>query len=125
MNVPDIAYVALGGAVGAVSRVLMDVAVRARIATRVPAGTIFINLSGSLLLGLIAGLVLAHTAPEALEVVVGTGFCGGYTTFSTASFETVRLAQEGEWSAAVRNGGGTLAGALAAAAIGLAIGLAT
>lgn len=121
MNVADIVWVGLAGGLGAVARFGVDAAVRARVESRLPAGTMAINLSGSLLLGVLTGLVMFHAAPSTLTLVAGTGFCGGYTTFSTASFETVRLAQQGNTGMAVLNAGGTLGGALLAAGAGLAL----
>jgi CrcB protein len=121
MNLPDIAEVAAGGAAGAAARFYVDGAVRRRLPGPLPAGTVLINITGSFLLGLLTGLVLYHSAPERLVLVAGTGFCGGYTTFSTWSFETVRLIQEGELRAASVNLGATVAGALLAGAAGLAL----
>jgi CrcB protein len=72
-----------------------------------------------LLLGVVTGAVLFTGAPELLRAVVGVGFCGGYTTFSTASFETVRLAQQGRAGAALANAAGSLLLTAAAAAAGL------
>lgn len=117
--------VAGAGGVGAAARFLLDGEVRRlRPSQRLPWSTIAINVSGSLLLGLLAGLVLAGTAPVALRTVAGTGFCGGYTTFSTATVETVQLARNGRVAAAFLNGLATLGLTLAAAAAGLALGLA-
>jgi crcB protein len=113
--------VAAGGGLGAVARFVLDALVRGRIRTVVPAGTMIINVSGSLLLGLVTGLVLFHAVPDDWRLVLGTGFLGGYTTFSTASFETVRLLQERRWVAAVVNGLGMLLLAAAAAAGGMAL----
>lgn len=110
---------AIAGGVGAASRLLVDGVIRARSSGQLPWGTIVINLSGSLLLGLIAGLTTAHVLPEAVQLIAGTGFLGGYTTFSTASFETVRLLQERRWVAGLLNGLGVLVGATAAAGLGL------
>lgn len=121
MNPADILWVGLAGGLGALARFVVDGLVRARVAAPLPAGTIAINLSGSLALGLLTGLVAFHGAPRTLALVAGTGFCGGYTTFSTASFETVRLAQQGQLRAAGLNAGVTILGALAAAAAGLAL----
>ena len=100
---------------------LADGAVRARWAPRIPAGTIAINLSGSLLLGVLTGLVVFHHASPTVALVAGTGFCGGYTTFSAASFETVRLLQEREMRAAGTNLVVTVAGTFSAAAVGMAL----
>ncbi len=109
----------LAGGLGAVSRFTLDGGVRSRLGTRLPYGTIAINVTGSLLLGLLTGLVLFHGAPSTLRTVLGTGFCGGYTTFSTASFETVRLVQERRIGAALGSALGTLVLTLAAGGLGL------
>ena len=121
MDVANVLWVGLAGSAGALSRLVVDSAVRARSTSRVPLGTLVVNLTGALVLGLAAGFVLFHAAPGRLEVVAGTGFCGGYTTFSTASFETVRLAQQGDLRAAALNTAGNVFGTLAAAALGLGL----
>lgn len=117
--------VALGGGAGAVTRFVTDSVVARRSRLRIPLGTLVINVSGSLLLGLLAGALGAAAADSPgghLLAVAGTGFCGGYTTFSTASLEVVRLwLGEGRatgWAYALA----TLAGSLLAAGVGLAIG---
>lgn len=111
--------VALAGGLGAVARFVVDGAARERWGGRFPYGVLVVNASGSLLLGLVAGLVLFAGAPGELRLVVGTGFCGGYTTFSTASVDTVRLAQQGRPLAALANGLGTLLLTLLAGGAGL------
>lgn len=111
--------VALGGGVGATGRMVLDGAVKARAGGGYPWGTAVINVTGSFLLGLVTGLAAAHGLGAGWGAVLGTGVLGGYTTFSTASFETVRLAQERRWRAAVANGFGMLVLALAAALLGL------
>lgn len=121
MNLADAAWVGGAGAVGAVGRFALDGAVRARVVGRFPVGTAVVNLSGSLLLGVLTGLVMFHGAPGRLTLVAGTGFCGGYTTFSTATFETVRLAQQGELGGAGLNLAVSVAGTMAAAAVGLVL----
>lgn len=115
--------VVLAGGLGAAARFLLDGLIRARTTTGFPVGTILINVTGSLALGLVTGLTLNHTAPDQLRLIAGTGFLGGYTTFSTASFETVRLTQEKRFAAALLNGIGTLltTTTTAAAAIGLTL----
>ena len=80
-----------------------------------------INVTGAILLGIFTGLVLFRGQPEAWHTIAGTGFCGGYTTFSTASFETVRLAQQRHYWTAVVNGAGTLVLTVLAGAAGLAL----
>lgn len=113
---------AAAGGLGASSRMLIDGLIKSRMSTALPWGTIIINVSGSLVLGLLTGLAGANLLPEAWHLVLGTGFLGGYTTFSTASFETVRLLQERRWAAGLVNGLGTLVFATAAAAIGMWLG---
>jgi len=82
------------GAAGAVARYLVDTWVRGRTRTVLPVGTLVVNVAGSFLLGLLAGLALTHTGTVKAKTIVGTGFCGGLTTWSTAAWETVRLAQD-------------------------------
>jgi len=100
--------VSLAGAAGAIARFVLDGAIKTRRTTVFPWATLVINVTGSLLLGVLTGLVIFHGTPGALRTVLGTGFCGGYTTFSTASFETVRLLQQGRRGPALLNSGGTL-----------------
>ena len=121
MNWTDLLVVGVGGALGAVARFVADAVVRLNFRSQVPVGTVAINVSGSLLLGLLTGLVMYHGVPSMLTTVAGTGFCGGYTTFSTASFETVRLVQQGLPRAALTNSAVTLVGALGAGGLGLAV----
>ena len=111
------------GGLGAVCRFVLDGAVRSRAGSSYPLGTLVINISGSLILGLLTGLTLGHLLPDTVRLVVGTGFLGGYTTFSTASFETVRLVQERRVPAALLYGLGTLLATTAVAGLGLVIGL--
>ena len=112
----------LAGGVGAGCRFVVDGFVKARVRLAYPVGTTLINVTGSFLLGLVTGLATAHTLPAEWRLILGTGFLGGYTTFSTASLETVRLAQEGRWRASALNAFGMLAGSLLAAAFGLWLG---
>jgi fluoride exporter len=106
------------GAVGALLRFLVDGAVKHRRSPTFPWATLLINVTGSLLLGALAGAVIAG-APTALQQVLGTGFCGGYTTFSTASFEAVRLLEQRRVPAAAGYAVGTLVASTAACALGL------
>ncbi|SDY74786.1 fluoride efflux transporter CrcB [Herbiconiux ginsengi] len=110
------------GGVGAATRFFVDGAVKARIRGSYPVGTTIINVSGSLLLGLVTGLALTHLVADDWRLVLGGGFLGGYTTFSTASFETVRLLQNRRWGAALANGVGMMLVSVAAALLGLWLG---
>ncbi|MET4621554.1 CrcB protein [Arthrobacter sp. 2762] len=114
-----IVLLALAGGLGAAVRFMMDGLIRARVRTALPWATIFINVSGSLLLGFLAGLVMEGQAPESLQLILGTGFLGGYTTFSTASLETIRLVQSGRMGLALVNGLGSMAVGVGAAAAGV------
>jgi CrcB protein len=121
MAVVTAVLLAVAGGVGAVSRFVIDGIVRTRIAIMFPLGTMIINLSGSLLLGLLAGLVTAGL-PTEVQVLAGTGFLGGYTTLSSASVETVRLIQERRGAAVIANGIGMVILATALAFTGMIIG---
>ena len=116
--------VCAAGGVGAALRLVLDGLIRQRVRSTYPVATTVINVSGSLLLGLLVGLVSNRALPDAWQVVAGTGLLGGYTTFSTASVETVRLVQDRRYPAAVLNGVGMLVAATAAAALGLLAGTA-
>ncbi len=117
-----IAAMSVAGGVGAGCRFVVDGLVKARVHVAYPIGTTIINVTGSFLLGLVTGLALAHALPQEWRLILGTGFLGGYTTFSTASLETVRLAQEGRWRASALNAFGMLVGSMLAAALGLWLG---
>lgn len=121
MTLLTLLLLGLAGGLGAGTRFVVDGLVRSRLRTALPLGTIAINISGSFLLGLVAGLVIAHAASAELQAIAGTGFLGGFTTFSTASFETVRLIQSRRTGLALLNGVGTAVAAVAAAAGGLAL----
>jgi CrcB protein len=108
------------GALGAGARYVVDTAVQRVWRRPFPLGILLVNVSGSLLLGFLAGAAL--TVGDAVVAVVGVGFLGAYTTFSTVSVETVLLAEGGRRRLAVGNAVGTLLAALAAAAAGLLLG---
>lgn len=111
----------LAGAAGAPLRYLVDGFVADRTRGAFPWGTLAVNASGSLLLGFLSGLALYHGFPEAPEVVLGTGFCGAYTTFSTFTYETVRLVEEGALAQAAGNALATLVTCAAGAGAGVAL----
>jgi len=122
VNPALLALLALAGGLGAVARFLLDTVVRSRVGTAFPAGTALINLTGSLLLGLVVGLADSGALPDALRLVVGTGFLGGYTTFSAASVETEALVVARRPAAAIANGLVVPVACVALAAAGLALG---
>ncbi len=94
-------YIAIGSAVGGVSRYLVGGAVQRLTAGTFPVGTLLVNVTGSFLLGAILryGVDTPTLTPE-LRAFLTLGFCGGYTTFSTFSYETVALLEDGEWTRA-------------------------
>jgi CrcB protein len=115
--------ICIAGGIGAALRFVLDGLIRTRVRSTYPVATTVINLSGSFLLGLLTGLATSHLLPPHWHLVVGTGLLGGYTTFSTASFETVRLLEDHRYVAAVLNGLGMLIAGTAAAALGFGIAL--
>ena len=88
-----------------------------------PVGTLAVNLSGTLMLGLLTGLAAHHGLSARALTVLGTGLLGAYTTFSTFSWETVRLLEDGAVAEAALNVAGSLALGLVAAAAGLGLAL--
>lgn len=114
------ASVAIGGVFGALVRFHLDRVLGRRDARRVPVATILVNCSGSFLLGLLAGS--AHLGVE-VEALVGTGFCGAYTTFSTWILEAVLLVETGAALRAAALVGVGLLGGLGSAGMGILIGL--
>jgi CrcB protein len=91
-------FVALGSAAGGMARYLLGGWIQERAGTVFPVQTLVINVTGSLLLGFLQryGLESAALSPE-VRTMLTIGFCGGYTTFSTFSQETVRLLEDGDW----------------------------
>ena len=89
--------IAFGAAVGGVSRYYLSAAVQHRMGTTFPWGTLLINITGSLILGFIMYYALATPSVSVeLRILLTTGFCGGYTTFSTFSYETATLIEDGQ-----------------------------
>ena len=115
-----VAYV-VAGAAGAVTRFAVDRTVKDRYAVRFPWGTFVVNVTGSLVFGFLTGLGLSHGLPRTPRVILGTGFCGAYTTFSAFAFETVALLEDGAPRDAARNAIGTFVAGTLAAAIGLSV----
>jgi len=110
----------IAGAIGAMARFWLDSEIKARWSSAMPWGTWFINVTGSLLLGVLAGLVINAGMPAEVQAVIGTGFCGGYTTFSTASFETVRLIEKRQLRASLLYASASVVAAAGACGGGLA-----
>lgn len=101
MNPTILLAVAGGGAVGSVVRYLVGVTVQNRAGGGFPVGTLVVNVTGSLLLGFLMRLLLdSAAATPTMRLMLTTGFCGGYTTFSTFTYETARLIEDGEYERA-------------------------
>ncbi|WP_368585084.1 CrcB family protein [Arthrobacter koreensis] len=110
---------AASGGAGAVLRFVVDGVLRSRLRTTFQWATTIINVSGSLVLGVLTGLTAGRMLPTELGIVLGTAFLGGYTTFSTASYETVQLIREGRKAAAFISGVVMLVASVGAAIAGL------
>jgi fluoride exporter len=96
-----IGAVAVGGAIGSVARLLIGAAVQQRVGTSFPVGTLLINVTGSLLLGLLVRVALETPAvTPTLRAFLTTGLCGGYTTFSTFSYDAAVLIDERSYARA-------------------------
>lgn len=125
----ELLVVAVGGAVGAAARFMVDGEIRARHNGGFPWGTFVVNVSGSFLIGVFSTLFFTlahHGVPSDVALLVQfaltTGLCGGFTTFSTATVESVRLAQSGRMRLALANTLGTLLLTVLAAGLGVAVG---
>ncbi len=109
--------VALGAAVGAPLRYLVDRAVQARLGSALPWGTLTVNIVGSLVLGALVG----GAVPGSLLALLGTGLCGALTTYSTFGYETVRLFEEGAHHRALIYAGLSVGAAIGAAVVGVTV----
>lgn len=115
--------IGLMGALGAVTRYLTAEWVARWWHGRLPLATLLINLAGAFALGLVTG-IFAQPVQQSTRLLLGTGFLGGFTTFSTLSYESLTLFRRGETRVAWLNVGVSLVGGLALAALGLWLGFA-
>lgn len=113
--------VACTGGAGAVARALLIHHIGLRRGDPLPLGTMVVNASGSIILGFLTGLALYHGLGPHVLAIAGVGFCGGYTTWSTASWETVHLVHTGHRAEAVVYTLGSLIVCLAAASAGIGL----
>lgn len=93
-------WIALAGGLGTSLRFWTDRLIRSIFGRRFPLSTIVINGLGAFCLGVVSGLLIRHLIHQEIGLIFGTGLCAGFTTFSTASFESVRLIQEKRYKAA-------------------------
>lgn len=117
---PALVWIALGGAAGSVARALVAMSLPARF----PWATLLVNVTGSLLIGWLMarlGPMEGDTAAS-LRSLLTTGFCGGFTTFSTFSWQTLEQMQKGQWGAAAANVFLSVALCLAAVWLGFRLG---
>jgi fluoride exporter len=113
--------VALAAAVGAPLRYLTDRFIQARHDSIFPWGTLSVNAAGSFILGVLVGMAMAGRLDSAIVTVLGPGFCGALTTYSTFGYETLRLAEDGSHFLAGVNIAISLLAGLGAAFVGVAI----
>ncbi|MEV6795290.1 fluoride efflux transporter CrcB [Streptomyces sp. NPDC051320] len=110
--------VIVGAAIGAPLRYLTDRTVQSRHDTVFPWGTFAVNVGGCLVLGLLTGAVTAGAASSPVQLFVGTGLCGALSTYSTFSYETMRLAEDGARFFALANVAASVVAGLGAAFVG-------
>ena len=115
-------WVALGGAAGAAARYGVVQWTGSRWGWTFPWGTLAVNVTGSLAIGLVMTLLVARNADAAYRFLLVSGFLGGYTTFSAFSFETLTLVESRRWDAAALYVGGSVVLSLLATALGLGVG---
>lgn len=117
-----LAWVALGSALGAPARYLLDRLIQSRHERVFPWGTLVINVTGCFALGVLTGFSAQHVVDARLMVAVATGFLGSYTTFSTFTWETMRLVEDAAFLTAAANVVLSTGVGLAAAGCGLLLG---
>lgn len=94
--------VAVFGGLGAVARYQFDRFIQNHVHGVMPLGILTINVIGSLMLGVLVGLNIRYGLSDTIELAAGTGFCGGFTTFSSLMYESIQLAEEGTYQRAVK-----------------------
>ena len=119
----ELMLVGVGGALGSVVRYLLTMGVAQRFGSSFPYGTFVINVTGSFLIGLVlVGLGERISVQPGYRLFLATGFLGGYTTFSTFSYDTLLLLQQANWTGAAVNVVGSVVLGLAGVALGAAVG---
>lgn len=114
--------VALGAGIGGLSRFYLGSFIQQRAGADFPAGTLIINITGSFLVGFIMRMALQSDVISAeTRTFLTTGFCGGYTTFSTFSYETAMMIEDGEYKRAALYVGSSVVVGLAATFLGFAV----
>lgn len=122
MRISDFVFIAIGAIFGANARYLLANYFAAQFGPAFPYGTLFINVTGSLLLGFVLTFLNNRLAVDpAYRLLIGTGFMGAYTTFSTFSYETIALLQRGDWLPAIVNSVVSVVGTLLGAYVGVVL----
>ena len=116
-----LALVAIGGGVGSICRVLLGSAVQRATGAKFPVGTLAVNVAGCFAIGAIVGALAQSPARASLNATLVTGFCGGFTTFSAFSVETVELLRAGDLKRSLAFVVLSLALCISATAAGLAL----
>lgn len=122
LSLPVVFLVAVGSALGGMARYILGVLIDRRHDGNWPAGTLTVNISGALLIGLVAAILSGSKDEPMLWALLVTGFLGSYTTVSAFSLQTLLLARKGRPGLALAHVGLSTAGCLVAAAIGLVMG---
>lgn len=117
-----VVIMSLAGAFGALSRYLLGRFIAERARTQFPLGTFVINISGAFVIGLLFALVAHKHMSPAVQLTLATGFLGGYTTFSTMSWESMQLVRGGSTPLSLLYLGGSMLLGLMAAALGILLG---
>jgi len=115
-------YVALGSAVGGASRYALSMFIQQRASSTFPIGTLIVNVTGSLVLGFVLRYALGSPSVSAeVRALLTTGFCGGYTTFSTFSYDAMTLIEDGDYRRAAIYIGASVLVSLVAIFLGIAV----
>lgn len=123
MTLRALLCVGAGGFAGAIVRYALSLWIDGRAGTPFPLATFLINVTGSFVLGLLSGaLEFATGVPPEVRLTIGVGFLGAYTTFSTFSYETLRLVEAGDGVIAVGYVAASVAAGFTAALLGMALG---
>ncbi|HEX9989855.1 MAG TPA: fluoride efflux transporter CrcB [Chloroflexia bacterium] len=119
----DFLIISAGAVLGANLRYLVANYFAARMGLAFPCGTLFVNVTGSFLIGFVLTLMATRlVADPALRLLLGTGFLGAYTTFSAFSYETIALLERGDLLPAAANSAANLLGSILAAYLGVVLG---
>ena len=117
----NLLFIGIGGFIGSIARYLIGNPLNISTASSLPIGTLLVNIIGSFIIGLIIGLDHRFLLPSPWKLFLTTGVCGGFTTFSAFSIETVGLLQEQKIGVALLYSGSSLIAGLLACWIGLII----